>query len=292
MRSWNKIFVAVSGLGIIYAGTGLTSFFKGAGLCASDGCSAIASAARFGETPVIILGVLFFLGLTGLSWLSLNKKNVIVDPLVGVVLTAGCAVEGFLVGYQAFMAGSLCRYCIGIAGFVAVLAVVYVLANRAKWWTAPGFAAVFLGVLMMTAMVKVPETWPGTWIGMSSVGTEKIGTEKIGTISGNQYYLIFGKDCSNCKDVINFCRQNSNENLVMTLCPVEKCRPFLKSLGVQEVPTLYVDKGSKKEIIIGKRDILAYLYTSEVLGINRSGFSPLATSALGARTCNENTTCQ
>jgi hypothetical protein len=73
--------------------------------------------------------------------------------------------------------------------------------------------------------------------------------------------LIYGEDCPHCHEVLSFCNQMQDIDLL--LCPKQKALAFLRTLDIKGVPVLVVDKNGEKEIFVGSKLIVSYLKNSE-----------------------------
>lgn len=284
MRFWQKSFMALSGFGVVLTGSGFALSLADSKVCSTAGCAVIASSARYGEWTVIALGMAFFIALSILGWISMHggRHSDAARLLTGEALVAACSAEGFLIGYQAFIISTVCRFCIMVSALILLLACVFSLAYRMKW-AAAGFVVAFSSILVIMSLVQVPE---------ARVDLSKVAIEKIGTGGQGECYLFFKPDCTHCEKVIDYCREKSDTvPAQVALCPADKCKPVLESLNVKEVPAMLVDKGDKKEILQGEQAILAYLDKNSSGLTRQSSFGEIIETS-SSDSCNVNDTCQ
>jgi len=259
--------------GVLYTASEIVLKLLGTSICGSLGCNVVSSFARYGDVPVLFMGVSFFVVMTAFTLLVASGREdlgmrffgrqirINLHMAVMVMLMAACAAEGYLVGFQLFSAGAFCTYCMGMFALVIVTMVTYALVH--------GRLVILSGVLTFCAVLVVTSLInPGG----RAVNLDEVSVEKIARGKPRQtYYLIYGSDCRHCEKVIDYCRKNLNDDLCVALCPVERCGAVLESLNVREVPVLFADRGQRKEIITGEGEILSYLgYREPVDTFSRS----------------------
>jgi glutaredoxin len=100
--------------------------------------------------------------------------------------------------------------------------------------------------------------------------------------ASDHFILFFSKDCKHCAEVI----QNLAEKKIeVKHIEVTAYSAFLKSMGIDTVPTLMVNVPSQKLFITGKDAILRYLLActpGESDGRKTKGIAPGAVSLPGA----------
>jgi len=223
--------------------------FMGGSACTTYGCAKVDTYATYGEITVLIAGLLFFL-LLGLvlylTWKT-GEQSPFLHFLSGALLVAGCACEGYLLGIQVYLNRELCMFCIGVLVLVGLTAATYSIGYGRLAIGVNG-AAVFVAVCTIMGLVSGP----------THVDLDKASNGKI--VKGNPErtnYLIYSDDCSHCSNVIEYC--SGIDNVAIVLCPERESRGILGTLKVDQVPVLLMDKGSHKEIIVGEQNIIAAL---------------------------------
>ena len=72
----------------------------------------------------------------------------------------------------------------------------------------------------------------------------------------NQLVLFYSDDCKYCAEVL---KEIERKQLPVDHVPVENYVVLLKSMGIEHVPTLYVNRSNEKIFLTGRDRILAYL---------------------------------
>jgi hypothetical protein len=236
-REGNKLsatcFFIVSVLGALYVlvEAGLQVF--GRSICVSGGCGLVAQLARFGDLSLIGIGLAALAFLALLSGLNRRRRNALLDSAINLVLIAALAAEGFLVGYQVFWLTELCLLCLSVFGFLVLLGLLRLLAGWKE--AAAGFAAL-AAVLCVVGLVLPPR------------GTALPADKKM--------ILFYSPDCPHCSEIKEEIDKNK---LDITPVPVKEYTATLKNLGVDSVPTLFVNGRYEKLILNGKEAIRRYL---------------------------------
>lgn len=266
MRSWSKhVPLMIALFGIAYTFIELVMNLADGSLCTTDGCRVVDSFARYGEIPVLLIGLVFFAGVSALfiyrlllqrSWRpKLLRLPIIGDSaekvlvFIDAMLISGLAVEGYLVGFQIVSARAFCHFCLGIFAIIVILTISYSIIYRR--YTALVAILSFASVLFITFLINVPN---------APVDLKKIASEKIG--AGNSDitgYIFYGKECSQCEDVIQYCHRETLQDVIIYLCPADKCEAALRTFGIADVPAMLIDNGEAKEILTGGNPILEYL---------------------------------
>ena len=253
--------------GVFYTASETVLKLLGTSICGSQGCNVVSSFARYGDVPVLFMGVSFFVVMAAFTLLVASGREdlgvrffgrqvrINLHMAVMVMIMAACAAEGYLVGFQLYSAAAICSYCMGMLALVIVTMVTYAFVH--------GRLVILSGVLTFCAVLVVTSLINpvGRAVNLDEVSVEKITRGK----PGHTYYLIYGADCRHCEKVIDYCRKNLNDDFCVALCPMERCGAVLESLNVREVPVLLADRGRRKEIITGEGEILNYLGYREPL---------------------------
>ncbi|OGP49918.1 MAG: hypothetical protein A2Y79_02965 [Deltaproteobacteria bacterium RBG_13_43_22] len=233
-------FFIVSLLGAIYllVEAGLQVF--GRSLCVSGGCGLVAQLARFGDLSIILIGFIALAFLTLLSGLNRKRQSGLLDSAVNLTLIAALAAEGFFVGFQVFWLTEVCLLCLSVFGIFVSLGLLRLLAGWKE--AAAGFAA-FAAVLCLVGFVLPPR------------GTALPSDKKM--------ILFYSTECRYCAEIKEEIDKNKLE---ITPVLVKKYTATLRSLGVDSVPTLFVNGRNEKLLLTGKEAIHRYLDASQSSG--------------------------
>jgi len=237
--STNYFFI-VSVLGAIYllVEAGLQVF--GRSICVSGGCGLVTRLARFGDLPLILIGILALAFLALLSGLNRRRRNGLLDFAINLALIAALAAEGFFVGYQVFWLNEACLLCLSVFGIFVSLGLLRLLAGWKE--VAAGFAA-FAAVLCLVGFVLPP---PGTALP-----------------SDKKMILFYSTECRHCSEIQEEIDKN---RLDITPVLVKEYTEALRNLGVDHVPTLFVNGKYEKLLLTGKEAIRRYLAACQSSG--------------------------
>jgi glutaredoxin len=256
---YKKIFLAVSVLATIFVLTEIVMQSFGKSICQTEGCKVVAQYVRYGDISILLIGLLTFSLLTVLSILDLyvNKPNA--GSFINLVLIVSLACEGFFTGYQAFSIHTPCLFCLIIFAFMVVLSIIRLLAGEREIIAGLLSLAAVFSMLYLVLPAGAPVDLPAT----------------------DHFILFFSKDCKHCAEVI----QNLDEKKIeVKHVEVTAYSAFLKSMGIDTVPTLMVNVPSQKLFITGKDAILRYLLActpQENEGRKTRGNAPAAVSLPG-----------
>lgn len=257
---YKKIFLAVTALATIFVLTEIIMQSFGKSICLTEGCKVVAQYVRYGDISILLIGLVTFSFLTILSVLELYTNKQGAGSFINLVLIVSLACEGFFTGYQAFSVHTPCLFCLIIFAFMVVLGIIRLLAGERE--IVAGFlslAAVF-SMFYLVLPASVPVDLP----------------------TNDHFILFFSKDCKHCAEVI----QNLDEKKIeVKHVEVNAYSAFLKSMGIDTVPTLMVNVPNQKLFITGKEAILRYLLActpSQEPGTNKGkkakGSAPAARS--------------
>lgn len=278
----------VSAVGLIYAAFGIGMVALEDILCDSEGCHAIAGYAVFGEMAMLVAGAVFFalsMVLCGMIWenrersIGIGRMSVRTTSLMESLLLGAVGFEGYLVGFQVFIAHALCVYCVGVLAIVVALFAVYAAIHRSRLLL-PG-VALWVSMIMAPYMVA-PKVAPPD--------LDRVAIERIQKGSSNQEcYLIYNKSCTNCEEVINYCKKEYHGDINMALCPAEKCSSALATLKIDSVPALVINGKTRKEILVGKTAIMDHLQATSFPVMKSS--TQFGGSSVEFDTCPVNESC-
>lgn len=229
-----KLFTTVSGLGALFVLMESILQSMGKSICSAEGCILVARYARYGDVSILLFGILLFAVLFFLSIKSLKRGNPTLDNYINLILVASLASEGFFTGYQAFRLHASCVFCLIVFGFIFVLSLLRLLSGHREMFA--GFASLVAVFSLFYLILPAQQT--------------------VIIPSDKQMVLFYSEDCKYCAEVLNAIDENK---LPVSHVVVKEYTGFLKTMGIEHVPTLYVNNNNEKIILTGKDSILAYL---------------------------------
>lgn len=212
---------------------------QGKSVCASEGCRVVESFVKGGNIVLIIAGTLFFGFLFLLK--AIKLENFIFDKerykktiewIYSTVLIVALTVEGYFVGFQAFIIKEFCPFCLTVFSII-VMACLYRLFVKERHEVAFAFVC-FIAVFLATYVVN----------------------PALNPMPKSERILIYSEKCPHCESVINFCKEI---NVDVATVEAEKVAGIIKSLNINQVPVLICDCNSEKKILIGEDKIKNYL---------------------------------
>ncbi len=226
-------FFILSLLGSLYLLVEAGLQVLGRSLCVSEGCGLAGRITRFGDLSMIVLGFIAFGWLALMSGFNLRRPKRGLDSAINLALITALAAEGFFVGYQVFWLPEKCLFCLSVLGIVLILGLLRLLSD---WKAAVAGFTGFAVVLCCVGLV-LPARAP----------TLPLDTKMI---------LFYSEDCRHCLELKKEIAQKKLEVKPML---VKGYTTTLRSLGVDRVPTLWVNSQYQKIILTGKEAIRAYL---------------------------------
>lgn len=230
---FGKAFFWVSLLATLFIITEMIFQSFGKSICQTGGCKLVAQYSRFGDSAILLLGLGTFSLLSLLSFLAVYKNRTQLDWYINALLVAALAAEGFFAGYQAFRLSTACVFCLITMGFFIVLGILRVCSGEreplAGFLAFASVFALFYLVLPVGNTVKLPE---------------------------DELLLFYSKECRYCAEVI---KQLDAKGLKVTHLPVGTYAAFLQAMGIEHVPTLYVNRKNQKIYLTGREAIYQYL---------------------------------
>jgi len=229
-----KIFLAVSVLATIFVLTEIIMQSFGKSICQTEGCKVVAQYVRYGDISILLIGLVTFSFLALLSFreLYLNKPGA--GPFINLVLIVSLACEGFFTGYQAFSIHTPCLFCLIIFAFIGVLSIIRLLAGEREIIAGLLSLAAVFSMLYLVLPAGAPVSLP----------------------TSDRVVLFFSKDCKHCTEVI---RHLAEKKIEVKHLDVKGYSAFLKSMGIDTVPTIMVNALNQRLFLSGKDAILNYL---------------------------------
>ncbi len=199
-------------------------------LCASSGCKLADNLIWFEGIYLNYMGLATAFVLIVLGWLS--YKGAVGRKLFYMVLFAALFFETVLLGYQFFASPEMCKFCMGIYGFLFLMTVL----------SAPPRYL----LMIIPAIISL-------LIALSFLNIPKSKAFMIG--DGN--YLIQSASCAHCKKVKEYMNA---ENLSFKKIDIERveAQNFATFMNFKSIPILLVKNGKNVQIVNGDKDIIEF----------------------------------
>ncbi len=239
-KLFGRAFLVISAVATLFVITEMVLQSIGKSICQTEGCKMVTHYTRFGDVSILLIGLATFALLSLLSFLVIYKDKTQLEWHINVILIVSLAAEGFFAGYQAFRLHSACVFCLIIMTFFMVLALVRLLSGEKELFS--GFIA-FAGIFSLFYLVL-------------PVGS-------TARLPDDELVLFYSKECKFCSEVI---KEMDANNLKVKHVPVGEYSVFLQAMGIDHVPTLYVNKKNQKIYLTGKEAIDRYLGCSQSPG--------------------------
>jgi hypothetical protein len=224
---FHRLFPIVSILGALYLATEAILLSFGTSICATEGCKVVAQYSRFGDRAFVLAGLAVLILLAGLS---VRARS---DRAVNALLIAALAAEGFLAGYQLFWLSTICVFCLSVLGIFVLLGALRTAAGHGE--VLAGFGALALLVVLF-AVVLPP------------AGT--------GLPKDAKLVLFYSAECKHCTEIR---KEIDASGIEVTPVLIGEYASTLKSMGIEEVPTLYVNGPYERVFLTGTAAIRRYL---------------------------------
>jgi uncharacterized membrane protein len=231
---YNKSFLFVSALALIFVVTELVFQYYGTSICYTEGCKLVSQQVRFGDISILLIGLVTFALLTALSAKGLYGAKTDFGRYINIIMVASLASEGFFAGYQAFSLHRACLFCLVLFTLIVILGILRFLSGEREMLA--GFAS--LATVFSLFYLIMP-------VGM----TLSLPTE-------NRLILFYSKECKHCAEII---KELEDRKITVTHLQAPEYAAFLKSMGIDKVPTLYVNDPYQKTLLTGTEAIRRYL---------------------------------
>ena len=264
-KRWRAtIVLACAGL-LLTAAQAAVIWLKGEPACINTGCRIVEEAVTLSPLYFNLAGLLFFVAVL-VSAVG-GPADTAKGWFLRVLLTSAFAVEGVLVGYQAFVLNTFCSYCLTVFAVIALLNVVQGARHIAA------SAACFAGPFLFMALLTTDVSSRNVNLDMGTYAIKRCNEPE------KELYLIFSKDCPHCQKVLRAlegctrCQFHFNpvkeidSPVLPDLEPQKEYDPrinvaTLRILGIEEIPVL-IDKRAEGLLFIkGDTAIIKYIEES------------------------------
>ncbi len=236
-----RLFWVVSLLSTLYLFLEMILQFSGTSLCATEGCKIVAQQTRFGDVSIVLLGLLTLLLITALSGWNLRTPHIGRENFLNLILVVSLAAEGFFSGFQLFRLGTWCAFCLTVLGILTALGILRILSGHRE--VLAGFSSLIALVLLF--YLVLPAGGPPL-------------------PQGQKIVLFYTQDCKYCSEIREELEKN---NVQFAHLLVKEYSATLKSLGVEQVPTLLINGPYQKTLLTGREAIRRYLPSLTFKGI-------------------------
>jgi uncharacterized membrane protein len=260
-------FVAILGMLI----TGLQSIlilFADSEICSLDGCNTVEKLQNLPPIVFNIVGFFFFVSIIALIQLRTISGN----RVLRAMSISSVAAEGFLVGYQIYVAHAYCAYCLVVCALFVSLALI-------SWKNSlEAVFGVFLALICIMGTVTYSLETKAVRISDLEFGVRAIqNPEKM---TKQQVFFIFSENCGHCQNMLkkmhqitetsinyNPIAQLSNDAIYDSLSATRTSgdttinRRFINDAGAGVVPVLVVVDGFSYRLITGSAGISEWIET-------------------------------
>ncbi len=233
--------------------------YAGNPLCLNEGCEIVEQLTLIPPLYINIAGIIY---IQMLFWILRSSRKT-GDPsyrLYQLLLLAGMAAEAVLISFQYLIADTFCSYCLIIFGTIVLL---NLSAGIQQFFKA--------GVLFCTILITFSSLQFKQPSAAGSL-TEGVFARRPGAQVTPQLQLFFSAHCEHCENII--AQLNSMPSLSVTFHPIDTItrftlnraeqtgeystaanRQILTTLGIKEVPVLFVQEEETVLVIHGERKI-------------------------------------
>lgn len=198
-------------------------------LCESSGCQLAGSLLWFDSIYLNFMGLANAFVLLVLGWFS--YKKVLSKKFFYLVLFASLLFETILIGYQYFVSPEMCKFCLGVYGFLVLM----MLLSARKYFLM--VLPVIISVITALAVLSIPKS------------------EAFVVKDGN--YLIQSISCKHCKKVKEYMNSESISFKKIDIESVE-AQNFATFMNFKTIPILLIKDGNNVQIVNGDKDIIDF----------------------------------
>ena len=235
-------------------------------VCLSEGCHVVEKLTLVSPLYVNLGGLIYFQAVFWSLRRSARRPGGRID-WSALVLLAGMAGDSVLLGYQIFVARTLCIYCMLIFAVVLTLNLLHGIRQ----------SAVAVAVSSAVVIPFLVLSFLPTGITPRNFALEQ-GVYAVRTCSQptKQVYLIFSNDCIHCQNVLQALENCSSCDLFLN--PIDRIdappmdgielrstynpevnRILLAQFGIDQVPVLIAKSGDGYDFVRGEKRIVDYV---------------------------------
>ena len=229
-----NVFLAAAVIAVVFIVTEMIFQSFGKSICPTEGCRLVSQHSRFGDISILLIGLAAFAGLAILSFLAQFRSKPQYERYINLILVVSLAAEGFLVGYQVFRIHAACAVCLITFSFFLLLGMVRLLSGErevvAGFLSFAGVFALFYLILPAGGSVRLPE---------------------------DELILFYSRECKYCAEVMD---KISTHHIPVAHLLAGEYADFLKSVRIEHVPALLVNRKNQKMFLVGRDAIDQYLF--------------------------------
>lgn len=239
---------------------------KGEGFCLNQGCRIVENLTTIPSIFFNLAGLIYFLMIFAAARPAHGKPRPGFDWL-SILLLAGLAAEGVLIGYQLIVARTFCSYCLIILALVVLLNIL-----RGKKQLLTG-SAILLSILAVAGSLNFEASRI-----MIQAQNLREGTFAVKSCDypAAELHLFFSSDCPHCLNVLE--AMAGDNNCEINFNPIDRLesldlaeltyfpgynpainRLLLSLLDIKTIPVLMAVKESGPALIKGERAIIDYI---------------------------------
>lgn len=225
------------------------------GLCPTAGCAVAGTFIKYGEIVFIGLGAIFFWVLAGALFLGKLTDKAWIWKIAAIVLTAGLAFDGGILGFQRFGIQETCILCYAVGAVLLLILLTH-------GWTRRSLATVVMGVAVWSAgfasqsMFVFPERTPELpQIALATHATDQPNSAEL--------YYFFSLHCPFCTQVLSSLATHQPQSGTWNLVPLDtkpadqrKLSAFLEHPQISDNPfqaILSVEQAATPDMAISPR---------------------------------------
>ncbi len=232
-----NVFLSIALLGVFFFLVELIFQSFGRSICQTEGCRVVSQHARFGDISIILIGLVTCALLSFFSFLTLYRNRTEFEKYINLILVVSLAAEGYFAGYQAFSINAACFFCLITLGIFLTLGMLRLLYGETN--VLAGFLS-FAVVLALFYLV--------------------LPAERTVTFPEDELILFYSKECKYCTELM---KEVDAHKIRITHVLVGEYSGFLKQIGIEHVPTLYVNRQNQKIFLTGTEAIGQYLFANK-----------------------------
>ncbi len=226
-------FIYLPFLFLLYIGIETYLKINHSSICHTQGCELAGALLRFDPLWLNYMGlfsafILFILGL-------FSYKKIISSKLLYIFLFSALFFETIMLGYQYFASPEICIFCLGVYGFLLIIA--FTSCVKYFFFALPIVISSFVALSFLA-----------------------IPAQKV-FISKNETYLIQSAECSHCKKVKTYMNEHSITFKAIDAADIE-AKFFITFLGYKTIPILIVKSSKEIQVINGEQNIIRYFEKS------------------------------
>lgn len=242
---YNKLFLFFAILGLLLVSIELILNFFNSKLCQTEGCELVAKQVRFGDWIILLLGLITFSSILITFVMSLRKKKQgdldrsrLYNAISSYILIISLACEGFFTGYQAFRLFLPCYFCLIIFTIIVILGLIKLFTG--SWELVAGFGSL-VGVFILFYLV--------------------LPVDIVGKVPESNLTIFYSENCNHCKELM---KELEEKKVQIPHILIDDDPNFLKNVGIDRVPVLFVNLPGEKRFLVGLSNIRSYLFPESV----------------------------